>query len=171
MEGIVLYKSKYGSTSDYAYWLGDSLGLYVVDIDKNNSDLSVFDFIIMGAPVYMGKLLIKEWLLKNQTWLQHKNLFIFIVCATSPEQGDKQRLIIKDNIPPALEKTSSIHFLAGRLVIKKLSWKDRWIIRFSALLEKDPVKTKAILRGIDGVKKENLHGIITQVQAYLTHAW
>jgi len=167
MEGMVLYKSKYGSTADYAYWLGDTLGLYVVDIDKNNTDLSVFDFLIIGAPVYMGKLIIKEWLQKNQTWLQHKNLFIFIVCATSPEEKDKQMLIVKDNIPSALIETSSVHFLPGRLVIKKLSWKDKWILKLSALLQKDPVKRKAIWRGIDGVKKENLHDITTQIQEYL----
>jgi menaquinone-dependent protoporphyrinogen IX oxidase len=66
MKGVIIYKSKYGSTRQYARWLSDELKLPARQPHEISSDFFAnCDFIIIGSGVYIGKLLIKNWLRKH----------------------------------------------------------------------------------------------------------
>ena len=161
MEGLIIYKSKYGATQQYASWAGQDLRLdiYTCD-DLDRSQLNKSNFVVIGSSVYMGKLIIADWLKKNAVVLQNKKLFLFIVCATPASETQKRRDIISRNIPLQLLDRLDIFFLPGRLAINKLSWSDRLFLRMGAWLEKDPAKKKAMQRDINEVKKENLLDLI-----------
>ena len=61
MKGVIVYKGKYGATRQYAEWLGAELKLAVQQAeDLTKEKLSLFDYIIMGSSVYVGKLLMKK---------------------------------------------------------------------------------------------------------------
>jgi len=93
---------------------------------------------------------------------------LFIVCATPDSEPAKQQDIIRRNVPASLLGSQNILFLPGRLVRQKLSRKDALILRLGGWLEKDPVKKKAMLSDIDGVKMENLSGIIKSVRRLIS---
>jgi menaquinone-dependent protoporphyrinogen IX oxidase len=167
MRGIVVYKGKYGATRQYAEWLGAELELPVQPAEKlTKGKPSLFDYVVIGSSVYVGKLLMGKWLRKNLGLLRGKRLFLFIVCATPDSEPTKQGDIIKRNVPVSLLGQLNIFFLPGRLVRHKLSWKDALILRLGAWLEKDPVKKRAMLSDIDEVKIENLSNTIESVRRF-----
>jgi len=115
MNGLVLYKSKYGATRQYADWIGSDLKLPVIDPERMDDKLlTACAFLLIGASVYNGELLLKDWLNNNQQRLSDKRLFLFIVCAPSRDVGSHHQVII-DNIPRSIWTAADIVFLPGRL--------------------------------------------------------
>jgi menaquinone-dependent protoporphyrinogen IX oxidase len=170
MNGIVLYRSRYGATRQYADWIAADLRLPVIDPERIDERLlSASDFLLIGASVYNGDLSLKTWLRGNTHHLEHKKLFFFIVCAPSPDVN-KYGQIIMDNIPGALLRPSTnIFFLPGRWIFSDLSPSDRRALMEKALAESDPTKKAALSQDIDAVKKENVAGLLEAVRS-LAHS-
>jgi menaquinone-dependent protoporphyrinogen IX oxidase len=166
MKGIIVYKGKYGATRQYAEWVGEELKLPVLVLDNLKiEELLNSDFVVIGSSVYFGKMLLSDWLKKNAKNLQNKIIFLFVVCGTPSSEKEKQQHILEDNLPVSLLNSSRIFFLPGRLIRKELSWSDRLLVKIGASFEKDPVRKKAMLEDIDGVKKENLAEIFTTIRS------
>ena len=167
MKGLVIFKGKYGATRQYAQWLGKSLDVVVKSPeDVGVKELAGYDFLVIGSSVYIGKLLIKDWLRKNTQHLQDKILFFFVVCATPSAERDKQHQIVVENIPDVLLETSDVFFLPGRVNRKLLGWKDRLMLEIGMRLEKDPVRKKAMQQDVDAVRKENLQDLLKAIHSY-----
>ena len=119
MKGLIIYKSKYGATTQYADWLGADLGLPVCSIEKADSqELQAADYVLIGSSVYIGRLLIKKWLRKNMAILKNKKLFLFVVCGGGATDKQQQEAIINTNLPEILRKQCDVYFMPGRLDIK-----------------------------------------------------
>lgn len=167
MKGAIIYKGKYGATRQYAEWLGQELLLPVYELETTTASLlGSYDYIIAGASVYAGRLQNKSWLKHFGKILKSKKLFLFIVCATPASEKEKLNGIIKANIPHALIGHADTFFLRGRMVMSKLSWIDRLVLRLGASLEKDPATKKAMLTDFDSVKKDNLKSLVHAISAY-----
>jgi menaquinone-dependent protoporphyrinogen IX oxidase len=167
MKGAIIYKGKYGATRQYAELLAEQLHIPVLELEiVSPRMLAKYDYIIAGASVYAGKLLNKSWLKRNSKTLAGKKLFLFIVCATPSSEKEKLNGIIKANIPNTLVNLADIFFLGGRLIINKLSWIDRLVLKMGASLEKNPARKKAMLQDFDSVKKENIKALVYTVSVY-----
>lgn len=160
LKGAVICKSRYGATRQYAEWVGDRLDLPVFDADEDILQLKNYDYLVIGSSVYMGKMLIKKWLVNHKDELGSKRSFFFVVCATPDSEKDKQQKIVRDNIPSGLANERSIFFLPGRLILRRLSWRDRLILRLGARLEKDPQKKAAMRHDMDGMDLQYLDPLI-----------
>jgi len=150
MNGIVLYKSRYGATRQYADWIGADLRLPVIDPERIDEKLlAACDFLLIGTSVYNGDLLLKTWLRGSTHHLKDKKLFFFIVCAPSPDVN-RHGQIIMDNIPSVLLRPATdIFFLPGR-----------WIT------EDGPAKRDILSQDNDAVKKENIAGVLEAVRTF-----
>jgi menaquinone-dependent protoporphyrinogen IX oxidase len=167
-KGAIIYSSRYGATKQYAEWLAGMLKWpLLIAENTTNKDLAVFDTLIIGSSVYVGRLLIKNWLKSHNPALGDKDLSFFIVCGTPASEREKQETITRTNIPHDLIGPNNIFFLPGRLTIDRLSWRDRFMLKMGARLLKDPVKKAAMLKDIDEVKKEHLYPILQHVRAPL----
>ncbi len=63
MKGLVIYSSKYGSTQQYADYISLALSIPIENAGNiHASGLASYDYLVIGSPVYIGKLLIKKWL-------------------------------------------------------------------------------------------------------------
>jgi len=165
MKGLILYKGKYGATRQYAVWAGYVLQLPIITVDHcTDQDIADRDTIILGSSVYMGKLLIKDWLYEHRELLRNKKLIIFIVSATPNSEAEKQEGIVRNNIPSGIVDRNNIFFLPGKLEKKKLEWKDRIILALGASLEKDPARKKAMREDMNGVEKQALTPLINAVR-------
>ena len=161
MKGVVIYKSRYGATQQYAEWLAKDMGFPLMEVDMvSELVLNEFDFVIMGSSVYIGKLLIKSWLQNHAGILQKKKLILFVVCGTPASDMAKTTAIVAKNLPVALASKCGIFFLKGRLHLKKLSLLDRIALRFGARVEKDPIQKQRMMFGYDEVKRENLEPLL-----------
>jgi menaquinone-dependent protoporphyrinogen IX oxidase len=161
MKGVVIYKSRYGATRQYAQWLSTELELpMMATAEISVAKLNEFDFVIMGSSVYIGKLLIKSWLQDHAAILQKKKLFLFVVCGTPASDTAKTTAIVAKNLPLSLASRCQVFFLQGRLNLEKLSFTDRFALRFGARFEKDPILKQRMMLGYNEVKRENLEPLL-----------
>jgi menaquinone-dependent protoporphyrinogen IX oxidase len=166
MKSVIIYKGKYGATRQYAEWLGAALHLPLKTPEElQEADIKMNDFIIMGSSVYIGKLLIRDWIKQYASILKNKNLLLFVVCGSNNRKEHEK--IIEQNIPHGLLDPSRIFFLPGRLIQSKLSWKDRFMLNVGAMLVKDPEAKKFMLQDRDNVKEENINAIVRMSSAVL----
>ncbi|WP_276502618.1 flavodoxin domain-containing protein [Terrimonas pollutisoli] len=167
MKGIVVYKGKYGATAQYANWLSEELNVPVCTAgDLSTKDLQPYDLVIIGTSVYIGKLQISQWLKDNLAVLKSKKLFLFLVAGTPPHEKEKLEAYIRSGVPAELMANCIIFFLPGRLTIKKLSWKDRFMLKMGARLTKDPAVKKGMLTDYDHVKRENIIVPVKEIKKY-----
>lgn len=168
MKGLVIYKGKYGATRQYAMWIGQELRLPVASADRFPlSELSKYDYIIIGSSVYIGKLEIRNWVRENLAVLTTKKTFLFQVAASPAEQKEKRESYNKASLPPGLLQKSESFYLPGRMKIKNLSWRDRFMLRMGARLTKDPVEKKKMLTDFNDVKKANIRPLINSVRKFV----
>jgi menaquinone-dependent protoporphyrinogen IX oxidase len=164
MKGIIIYKGKYGATRKYAEWLGMALNMPVTAPKKDSTDLSAFDPIILGSSVYIGELQLKEWLKENVSVIRNKNIFLFVVCGTPVNEKKKLEAYIQSSVPVEIRGQCHIYFLPGRMLYKKLSLTDKFMLRVGAMLTPDATTRKAMLTDYDAVKSENLEPLIRDIR-------
>jgi menaquinone-dependent protoporphyrinogen IX oxidase len=76
----VLYKSKYGTTKQYAEWIAEETGGTLFALPKVKlSDLASFDTIIIGGGIYAGSIIGMKFLTDNFLKLSSKRLIAFAV--------------------------------------------------------------------------------------------
>lgn len=161
MKGVVVYKTKYGATSQYAQWISKDLNLPFFEIDElDDGQLDNNGYIIIGSSVYVGKLLIEKWLKNNLKLLLNKKIFLFIVCGTPLNKKDKLDSYITASVPAELRNVCDIFFLPGKLKIKELSLFDHFIIKMGARLAKSKELKKIMLTDYNDIKKENINEIL-----------
>lgn len=167
MKGIVIYKGKYGATKQYAVWIGQELGLTVASSDRFPQDqLHHYDYFIIGSSVYIGKLEIKNWLKKNFNFLLSKKIFLFQVAGASVSEKEKRESYNRIAIPPAILNQADSYFFPGRMIVRNLSWLDRFMLKMGARLTKDPTQKKEMLTDYDNVKKEHTESLIKAVKKF-----
>lgn len=168
--GIIIYRSKYGTTRLYAEWLADALKLNIASPDTVDDEaLRRLDYVIIGSSVYVGRMLISRWLHKHEAILARKKIFFFIVCGTPGSDTEKQEAILWANIPAQLVKKGTAFFIPGRIVMDQLSWLDRVLIKWRVRFEKNPVNRNIMLGNIDNVAEKHLSAMIRTIKAFRNH--
>ena len=170
MRGGVLYKSKYGSTEQYAQWISHDLHLPILDIDSVAEEaVLLHDFFVIGSPIYIGKILIAKWLRKHEQILKNKKIFLFLVCGMHVKKDEEVAKILRENLTEDLQKSCVVFFLPGRIVKKKLSLLDRILLKAGAMVEKDPVVRRHMMEDFDAVYKSNLDELKESVRLFCTN--
>lgn len=82
-KGIIIYRSKYGSTRKYANWLVEETGFDCMETNKVTIDLlDKYDVIILGGGIYASGISGLSFLKKNIEQLQNKKIVVFCVGAS-----------------------------------------------------------------------------------------
>lgn len=78
MNGIILYKSKYGATKRYAKWLQEKTGFEMMDVSKANiKDMMDKDVIVYGGGIYASGIACLDFLKKNYEVIKEKKIIVF----------------------------------------------------------------------------------------------
>lgn len=169
MNGIIVYKGKYGATRQYAQWLGHQLNLPVYTTDElQKKEISLCDFMIIGTSVYIGKLQISQWLRSNLDLIRGKKIFFFQVAGTPPEEKEKLEAYIRSGVPAEIRQDCEFFYYTGKMAIRELSWTDRFMLKMGARLTKDPAAKKAMLTDYNQVKQENISSLVNAVKNFRT---
>ncbi|MGE5551029.1 MAG: flavodoxin domain-containing protein [Bacteroidota bacterium] len=139
MKGIIVYATKYGCTEKAVKLLQSKLpqAIKTVNVVREKApDLSSFDTVILGGPIYVGKMhgALSAYMRENHEVLKKKRLALF-VCAgeQDPTLSEKQ---FAAAFPEELYNRAIVReALGGELYWEKL----------------DPM-TKLILRVVKGLK-------------------
>lgn len=167
MNGLVIYKGKYGATKQYAMWIAQEMQLPVASADRFPVDeLPKYDYFVLGSSVYIGKLEIRGWLKKNFDVLRNKKIMFFQVAASLVEQLEKRDRYNKASLPATILEKIRFYYLPGRMIMRNLSAWDRFVLKMGARLTKDAAEKKAMLTDFDNVKKENILPIIEAMRPF-----
>ncbi len=131
MNAIVIYKSKYGSTKDYAGWIAEELGCEAVDVKNIKSDdLLKYDAFVYGGGLYAEMIAGIHFITKSFDKISDKKIAIFTTGLTPPDCREyyDDYVLSKNFKPHMLEKIKVFNFL-GKMIVDELSFPHKTAIK------------------------------------------
>ncbi|MEX0289370.1 MAG: flavodoxin domain-containing protein [Flavobacteriaceae bacterium] len=164
MKAAIFFSGKYGSTEQYAKWIGEATGLPVFDIKDKNANPAAYDFLILGSSVLYYKLSIRKWAKENLPILKDRSKMLFSVSGAGP--SDKLERWVADSLPPELLANTEHFALRGKLDHSKLSWLLRKILYVASLMNSDPEASKDERYGFDYMDKTSIQPILSKFDQF-----
>jgi len=162
MNGAILFSGKYGSTAQYANWIGEATGLPVFNIKDPRSNPSEYDFLILGSSIIYFKLTMRKWAKKNLSSLLSKSKVLFSVSGAGP--SDKLEVWVANSFPPELLAQVEHVALRGRLDHTKVSWGVRLMLWIGSLINPNPDASKDERLGFDYMDKSSIEPIVKLIE-------
>ncbi|MCR4670451.1 MAG: flavodoxin domain-containing protein [Saccharofermentans sp.] len=139
MEGIIIYKTKYGATKKYAEWLSEATGFPCVSTKEADRDqLAQCDVVVVGGAVYASGISCTSFLKKNIDRLKGKKVLVY-TCAASPYDKKFVDALIDMNMKDDL-KGIPVFYCRGAFDMKTMTFADRTLCKMlrKAVAGKDP---------------------------------
>ena len=166
MKGIIIYKTKYGTTEKYAELIADETGLDAVNIDRFDiKDIYKYDYIVIGSPTYAYGLIAGGWIKKNKKTLLNKKVFLFSVGGIPAEDKDMLNKIAINSIGKDLFSHITYCHCRGVFKYNKLSFGDKLLMKIAIFLTKSPDGKKKMLEGYDLFDKVYVGSLINDIKA------
>ena len=162
MNGAIFFSGKYGSTEQYANWIGEATGLPVFNIKDPKTDPLKFDYLILGSSILYFRLSIRKWIIDNLSWLEGRSRILFWVSGAGPS-AKLNRWVAKSlpsDFAPQIEHVA----LRGRLDHSKVSWWVRLLLWMGSLFNPDPEARKDERHGFDYMDKDSIEPILQMVR-------
>ena len=165
MKAAIFFSGKYGSTEQYANWIGEATGLPVFNIRDAKADPSAYEFIILGSSVLYFKLTIRKWARANMAKLRGRAKLLFSVSGAGP--STKLNSWVAASLPANLLSEMEHIALGGKLDHTKISWLLRKILWMGSLFNPDPQASKEEREGFDHMDKASIKPIVKIIQQHL----
>lgn len=142
MKNIVLYKSKYGNTFQYATWIAEELGWEIRDFSKfEKAEIKNYDTIIFGSGVYVGKM---NEIKKVLEWFKEKPIIIFACGGNNNVEKDINAIKI-NNFSEDQLIFHTFFYLPGGIDFSKMKGVSKMMLNiFIKLMERKKSKTKEV---------------------------
>ena len=169
MKTIVLYKSRYGNTFQYATWIAEALQWEIREFSEfKKEEINEYQNIIFGTGVYMGKM---NQIKKVLKWFEDKPIIIF-ACAGNNNVREDIEVIKRNNFTEEQLVFHNFFYLPGGVDFSKVQGLFKVMLNvFRKVMEMKKNKTeeqKAILEGFyhptDYVDKKHIEPILAFVQ-------
>ena len=123
MDTIVIYKSKYGSTKQYAEWIAEELDCSYVDAkDISIDDLEKYDSIVFGGGLYAEVIAGVSLITKNLDRLKNKKIAVFTTGLTPLDcRVYYDKMVIEKNFKQGISNNVRIFNYMGKMIIEELS--------------------------------------------------
>ncbi|AMC93123.1 hypothetical protein AOC36_03785 [Erysipelothrix larvae] len=161
MKILIAYTSRHGFTHNSVLYLKSKLlgNIELANIcDNPKIDVNNFDWIVLGGPVYMGKMdnKLKLFSQQNQDILLTKKLALFVSC-TTPDSAEQY---IKDCFPEDIYSTSLYRYnFGGDLNPSELGLFERIITNLVSRLEPKTI----------GMLNNNIDSLAQKISTYNIH--
>ena len=131
MKSIVLYRSKYGSTKNYAQWIADELSCQAIDAKGFDVELlKDYDTIIYGGGLYAEIIGGVSLITKNIDKLSGKKLVVFTTGLTPTNLREYyDGIVLEKNFKGDTKDKVKIFNFPGKMVYKELSLVHRTAIK------------------------------------------
>lgn len=104
MNGIIVYKSKYGATRQYARWITEETGFTLREMGKESKkELMAADVVICGGPVMAYSIPVAKWITKKWDLLRNKTVVLYTTSGASPDTPQLQS-IFESSLDPAIAR-------------------------------------------------------------------
>lgn len=139
MTGVVIYRSKYGSSKKYAEWISESTGFDCFSVDGFKIDsLDKYDTVIVTGGVYATGISCTSFLKKIINKIEGKKVAVF-TCAASPYDEVFFNELVAKNMKDELSDIP-VFYGRGGFDMKNMSFADRTLCKIlrKAVGKKDP---------------------------------
>lgn len=158
MSGTIYYKTKYGSTEEYAKWLSGEVGFELKNL-ADRPKIGNEQIVVIGSSLMMGKVTAAGWIKNNWDKMKDKKLVLF--CVGGSKIGSQDRLdILTRSLPKEILERMKVFHLPGRIDHNKLNFLMSRLIKSIGKKEKDELEKRRAIEGYDDVKRENLTLIV-----------
>lgn len=151
MKTAVLFKSKYGSTEQYAKWIAEELQADIYNLDRFSNKFTEYDTFIFCSATYMGVILAASFIVKNWRFLENKRVYLFNVGMIPWEDPSSKQSYEK--LPSEIREKIGYIKVPGRFSFEKLN-------PFEKMISKAMKATQSV----DFVKKENIQPVLDYVK-------
>lgn len=144
MKSIVIYKSKYGSSGQYAAWLAEALHCSAEDINNVKvNELLIYDVIVYVGGLYAGSVNGYKKFSENLSSLLGKKLILCMVGNTNPAETEKYNQVFMKNVPEEYRNAVKPFALRGDQLFSKMSVMHRLMMKLpKSMAEKIPVEQR-----------------------------
>lgn len=161
MKGVIIYATRYGCTEKAVKLMQSKIpgGIATVNVAKETApDLSAFDTVILGGPIYIGKMhgALSAYMRRNREVLMGKRLALFI-CA-----GEQEPAVVEKELADAFPKELADRAVVreafgGELHLDRLDWATKLVIRIVKGVKEDysrlsETKIDRLARGVCGAQ-------------------
>ena len=139
MSGIIIYKSKYGSTRKYAEWLKEATGFEMAEAGKIKiGEVAKYDTIIYGGGIFAGGIIGISFLKKNIEKLKGKKLVAFC-CGAFPFDADFIKELKERNLSGELSEIP-LYYCRGAFDLANMHFADKMLCKMliKSIEKKDP---------------------------------
>ena len=125
-KGVVVYKSKYGSTKRYAEWISEELEYDFFSREEVDSKkLNEYDVIIYGGGLYASKVNGIELITKSFNTIKDKKIILF-TCGIADTNNDNNIEHIRESVHKVMtdemQKNIKIFYLRGGIDYSELNF-------------------------------------------------
>jgi len=142
MKILILYKSRHGTTKQYAGWLLEYFpNAVIASIDSFDvKKLVDFESVILGSSVYAGKILAAGFLTSNWKLFKDKKMFFFVVGMLPESNSASTKGYLA--IPEEILKHIGYAKLPGAFNFADMNFMEKLIIKIISLfISKEKGKT------------------------------
>ncbi len=120
---VVIYRSKYGATKNYAQWIAEELGCECVEAKYFSArDFSKYETVIYGAGLYGNSIAGISLLTKNMDLLEGKKIIVFSTAVTPPDCREYyDGMVLDRSIPMELRGEIKVYNFLGKMILKEMS--------------------------------------------------
>lgn len=130
MNVIVVYKSKYGSTRDYAQWIADELKCVCKEAGETHIDeLEKYDTIIYGGGLYAGVIGGVSLITKNYERLKGKKIIVFTTGLAPLENSNYYNSIREKNFKGENFNQITVFNFLGKMIQSELTLPHRGALK------------------------------------------
>ena len=150
MNAIVVYKTKYGSTKNYADWIGEELNCKVTDVKEITiNELKKYDTIIYGGGLYAEIINGVSIITKNIDSLKNKKIAVHTTGITPLDCRDYyDKIVIEKNFKNGVPECVKIFNFTGKMVLDELSTVHRTALKTLKKImssKKEPTEMEKLL--------------------------
>ena len=126
---VVIYKSKYGATAQYARWIAEELECDLIRAeDFKKRDFERYDNIIFGGGLQAGGIKGFELIRKNRWILQEKKVVAFVV-GLSVDDKENRKEVRDINLDKPELRSLTLYYCKGAFKPELVSGIDKGIIK------------------------------------------
>ena len=126
---VVIYKSKYGATEQYARWIAEELNCELIrQEDFKGKDFDRYDNIIYGGGLQAGGIKGFELIRKNRHRLAGKKVVTFVV-GLSVDDKDNRMQVRDINLDKKELKAMTLYYCKGAFKPEAVTGLDKGIIK------------------------------------------
>ncbi len=163
MKGLIIYKSNYGTTAQYARWLSEDTGYPSIDIQSvQPKDIADSEVVILGSPVFANRPVVSRWIEKNWKLLGDKQLVLYTTSGTYPEDPQLQEGFVSSFKPEAARRIKYFP-QGGRMAFADLSPLHRFMMKLGRMMEKDPEVRAHMGEDVDRIDRQGLEAIVDYI--------